>query len=86
MLVPHVAGSGVDKPVAVHTPTFFTLNLKLAYTFTVYDMVRLEVNGGIQNLTNAFQKDFDKGWNRDADYIYGPSLPRSFFVGIKVAY
>ncbi len=39
-----------------------------------------------QNIANAYQKDFDKGWNRDSSYIYGPSLPRSYFVGLKVVY
>lgn len=86
MLVGHNAGSGVEQPVAVNTPNFFTLNMKLAYDIPVYKYLTLQVNGGIQNITNAYQKDFDKGWNRDSDYIYGPSLPRSYFVGAKIIY
>jgi outer membrane receptor for ferrienterochelin and colicins len=30
--------------------------------------------------------DFDKGADRDSGYIYGPSLPRSFFAGVKISY
>lgn len=86
MLVGHNAGSGVEQPVAVNTPDFFTLNMKLAYDIPVYKYLTLQVNGGIQNITNAYQKDFDKGWNRDSDYIYGPSLPRSYYVGAKIIY
>ena len=86
MLVGHSAGSGVEEPVAVHTPKFMEVNMKLAYDFTIYKYLTLQVNGGIQNITNAYQKDFDKGWNRDSGYIYGPSLPRSYFVGVKVSY
>lgn len=83
MLVGHAAGSGVDEPVAVNTPNFMEVNMKLAYDFPIYKYINLQVNGGIQNITNAYQKDFDKGWNRDSGYIYGPSLPRSYFVGGK---
>lgn len=86
MLVGHAAGSGVDEPVAVNTPNFTEVNMKLAYDFPIYKYINLQVNGGIQNITNAYQKDFDKGWNRDSGYIYGPSLPRSYFVGVKVSY
>lgn len=86
MLVGHSAGSGVENPVAVHTPKFMEVNMKLAYDFPVYRYLTLQVNGGIQNITNAYQKDFDKGWNRDSGYIYGPSLPRSYYLGVKVSY
>lgn len=86
MLVGHAAGSGVDEPVAVNTPNFMEVNMKLAYDFAIYKYITLQINGGIQNIINAYQKDFDKGWNRDSGYIYGPSLPRSYFVGLKVSY
>ena len=86
MLVGHSAGSGVEEPVAVNTPKFMEVNMKLSYDFTIYKYLTLQVNGGIQNITNAYQKDFDKGWNRDSAYLYGPSLPRSYFVGVKVNY
>ena len=86
MLVGHNAGSGVDTPTTVDTPDFFTLNVKLSYDIPVYNDLTLQINGGIQNITNAYQKDFDKGWNRDSDFVYGPSLPRSYFAGIKVIY
>ena len=86
MLIGHSAGSGVERLIGVNTPDFFTLNLKLAYDIPVYKYLTLQVNGGIQNITNAYQKDFDKGWNRDSGYIYGPSLPRSYFIGAKFIY
>lgn len=86
MLVGHSAGSGIDSPKAVDTPKFMELNMKLAYDFPIFDQLTLQLNGGIQNITNSYQKDFDKGWNRDSEYIYGPSLPRSYFVGIKINY
>ncbi len=46
----------------------------------------LQVYAGVKNVFNAYQKDFDTGWNRDSGYIYGPSLPRSYFAGAKLMF
>ena len=86
MLVGHAAGSGVEKPIAVQTPSFFTLSLKASYNLDIYKQVKAQLNAGIQNIGNTYQRDLDKGWNRDASYIYGPSLPRCFYIGIKLMY
>lgn len=86
MLIGHAAGSGVEEPKAVDTPDFMELNMKLAYDIPVSKYLTLQVNGGIQNIANSYQKDFDKGWNRNSNYIYGPSLPRSYYVGVKINY
>lgn len=84
MLVGHEAGSGTDEPTAVNTPRYFTLNVKVAYDFPLGDSATLQVNAGVRNVGNAFQKDFDNGYDRDSGYIYGPSLPRSYFAGLRV--
>ncbi len=86
MLVPHMEGPTISSPVAVNTPEYFTLNMKLAYDFTLYDQIKMQVNTGIQNISNVYQKDLDQGWERDAAYIYGPNMPRSMFVGMKISY
>ena len=83
MLVQHIAGSGTPRDVAVTTPRFFDLNAKFAYDFHLYDEWTVELSAGIQNIFNAYQRDFDQGMDRDSGYIYGPSLPRSIFVGVK---
>ncbi len=44
----------------------------------------LQLNVGVQNIFNSYQNDFDKGEFRDAGYIYGPALPRTFFFGLKI--
>lgn len=85
MLVPHEKGY-IDTPVNVTTKEFFDMGLKLAYDFKVNSSMKLQLNGGIQNMFNAYQNDFDKGANRDSGYIYGPSLPRSYFAGVKISY
>ena len=87
MLVPHEPVPGfLDKPITVNTEDFFDIALKAAYDFKLYKSVNLQVNAGIQNIFNAYQNDFDKGADRDSGYIYGPSLPRSFFAGVKISY
>ena len=86
MLVQHMAGSGVAQDVAVSTPSFFDMNLRLSYDVRIYKEVTLQLYGGVQNLFDAYQKDFDKGVDRDSGYIYGPSLPRSWFIGAKFSF
>ncbi len=85
MLVQHFAGY-VEKDVAVLTNPFFDMGLKLSYDFKIYRSIGLQINGGVKNIFNAYQKDFDKGPDRDAGYIYGPSLPRTIFVGAKLSF
>lgn len=85
MLVPHEAGV-IEKPVTVMTKKFADIGLKAAYDFKLYKSINLQVNAGVQNIFNSYQNDFDKGPDRDSGYIYGPSLPRSFFAGVKISY
>lgn len=83
MIVLHMAGY-IEKSRMEHTPQFMDLNLKLNYTFVLKDHIKMQVNGGVQNIFNSFQKDLDKGEFRDAGYFYGPTQPRTYFVGIKI--
>ncbi|EJW89501.1 TonB-dependent outer membrane receptor [gut metagenome] len=85
MLVPHEIGV-IEKPVAVMTKKFADIGLKAAYDFKLYKSINLQVNAGVQNIFDSYQNDFDKGPDRDSGYIYGPSLPRSFFAGVKISY
>ena len=82
MVVPHFAGY-IEKDRLEHTPNFMELNLKLNYTFVLNDHLKLQLNGGVQNMFNAFQKDLDRGALRDSKYFYGPTQPRTYFMGVK---
>lgn len=84
MYVPHEAGV-IERNRTERTPSFFDMNWKVAYNIPIYKIVNLELNAGIQNIFDAYQKDFDKGADRASSYIYGPSLPRSFFAGVKIS-
>lgn len=83
MLVQHY-GTNPELDKEVRTPHFFDLGLKASYNFYLGQSTILQLNCGVQNVFNSFQKDFDTGKDRDAGYIYGPSLPRSFFAGLKL--
>ncbi|WP_431156954.1 TonB-dependent receptor [Winogradskyella poriferorum] len=66
------------------SPSFFDLNFNAETHFDVSEDFQLTLNAGVKNLFNSFQDDFDSGPTRDSDYVYGPALPRTFFVGIKI--
>ncbi|MGC1391378.1 MAG: TonB-dependent receptor, partial [Bacteroidales bacterium] len=83
MLVQHFAGY-IPKDIQVNTPHFFDLNLKLSYDIKLKSSAKLQLNGGIQNIFNSYQNDFDKSVFRDSKYIYGPALPRSLTFGLKI--
>ena len=82
MLVQHFAGY-IAEDAETTTKPFFDTNLKLSYSFKLKDDFSLEVSAGMKNILNSYQRDFDQGELRDAGYIYGPSLPRSVFFGLK---
>lgn len=83
MYVPHLAGF-IETNRLEKTGDFFELNLKTGYTFDLDNDFQFQLNAGIQNVFNSYQDDFDRGPDRDANYIYGPSRPRTFFVGLKI--
>ena len=85
MLVQHLVGSGTDVDMAVKTQSFFDASFKLTYTLNLYKSLNLNISGGISNIFNSYQKDFDKGDQRDSGYIYGPTLPRSLDFTIQLS-
>ena len=85
MLIEHHAGM-IAQNVTMTTPDFWDMGFKAAYDFKLYSSFSLQINAGVQNIFNSFQNDFDSGADRDSGYIYGPTLPRTFFFGVKLIY
>ena len=86
MLVRHTINDGVKETYAEkNTPDFMDMGIKLAYTFSIGAATNIEINAGVKNIFDAFQKDLDYGPLKDASYVYGPSLPRMYFFGIKIS-
>ena len=85
MYVEHHAGM-IAQNVTVKTPDFLDMGFKASYDLKVYRSFAMQLNAGVQNIFNSFQKDFDSGADRDSGYMYGPTLPRTFFFGVKLTY
>lgn len=86
MLIAHFAGAP-EQLVNEYktTPSFHEFSWRSSYRFNLKNLdTSLEVFGGIKNIFNAYQNDFDTGKNRDSNYIYGPGMPRTFFVGLRI--
>lgn len=89
MLIPHYGLPGdpgtPEQDILFESPDFMETNLKLGYTFELKRIdSSIELFGGVSNLFDAYQDDFDSGKNRDSGYVYGPAKPRSVFFGIKL--
>lgn len=68
------------------TPSFFDLGFKIAYAFRMFTTTNVEVYAGMNNILDSRQKDYDRGAARDSAYIYGPSAPRSGYMGCRFAF
>lgn len=82
MKVIHLAGY-IAENTLVKTPQMFEVGMNASYTFKMVSDFKMEINGGVKNIFNSYQNDFDKTIDRDPSYIYGPSLPRTIFMGLK---
>jgi outer membrane receptor for ferrienterochelin and colicins len=86
MKIAHFAGAiNQTTDEMLTTKAFSELNTKIGHTFESKRLgFDLEIYGGCKNIFNAYQSDFDIGKNRDSNFVYGPSLPRTVFIGIKL--
>jgi len=86
MKVPHAAGAPnqfLDEVII--SRRFSELSVKLGYIVPVSKMQsKIEFYTGVKNIFNAYQSNFDIGKNRDSNFVFGPSLPRTIYVGIKL--
>ncbi|MBN1985334.1 MAG: TonB-dependent receptor [Prolixibacteraceae bacterium] len=86
MLVPYF-GPRATNPEQGQLNTsnsFFDAGIKLGYEIHLSDFMSMEFIGGVKNIFNSYQNDFDSGIHRDPAYIYGPVSPRSVYFGIKI--
>lgn len=83
----HFAGENTGQNTDEYNKTapFTELSLRLGYTFNIPKVsTAIELFGGVKNMTNSYQSDFDTGKNRDSNYIYGPAAPRTVFIGLSI--
>lgn len=83
MDVLHLASPGnLSQDECFRSPSFWDLGVRMSYTFNL-NTSNLEFYSGAKNLFNAYQTNFDVGKDRDSNFIFGPAIPRTFFIGIK---
>jgi outer membrane receptor for ferrienterochelin and colicins len=84
-------GLDLDENDIVTTNSFFDMGLKLSYTIKL-NGASVQFHGGVKNIFNSYQDDFDGGFDasgeniglsRDPAYMYGPLAPRTIYFGIK---
>ena len=86
MLVPYF-GPRLENPEEGQlneSDPFYDIGLKLTYDIRITEAVKVQLNGGVKNLFNSYQNDFDSGIDRDPGYIYGPLSPRTIYFGVKI--
>lgn len=83
MLVQHRAGVILADEEVV-TPAFVDMGVRLAYDIHLYKHYCLELSIGVKNVLGQFQSDLDQGPDRDASYIYGSPLPRTYYFGVNL--
>lgn len=83
MKVAHYAGY-IEQDRLETTPRFFDLNAAISYDIKAGKGLILQLKCGVNNILDSFQNDFDQGADRDAGYIYGPTQPRTFYIGAKL--
>ncbi len=82
----HFAGAPEIKEDQYFTsPSFTEIGIKISYTIGIKSIRSgIELFGGVKNIFNAYQNNFDSGKNRDSNFIYGPGAPRTFFMGLRI--
>lgn len=85
MDVLHLASPlNLAKDEYIKSPSFTEVGFKTSYTFNLKQLnTNMEVFGGVKNLFDAYQTNFDVGKDRDSNFVFGPATPRTVFVGLK---
>ncbi|TAJ14721.1 TonB-dependent receptor [Marinilabiliaceae bacterium JC017] len=86
MLVPYFGpnASNPDEGELRESSDFFDLGLKAEYKVKISNLP-FKLYGGVKNIFNSYQDDFDSGAGRDPGYVYGPAAPRTIYFGIKMS-
>ena len=87
MILAHVAGDSTGQNIDEYfqTNSLTDVGLRAGHTFNFPKIKSgIEIFGGMKNIFDAYQKNFDIGKNRDSNFIYGPNMPRTLFVGLRI--
>ncbi len=85
MLVPHYAGY-IDEDRLETSPSFAVVNAVVSRTFDLRDNTKLRLYFNLQNVGDTYQRDLDRGPDRDSAYVYGPVEMRRAVVGMTIEF
>jgi len=85
MKAPHYTGY-IDEDRLETTPSFWMVNLRLRKPINITETYKVSLFIGAYNMLSSYQKDLDKGMDRDSGYVYGPAKPRSFYAGFEFSF
>jgi outer membrane receptor for ferrienterochelin and colicins len=87
MELAHFGGEGTGQIEDRYfiSQAFTEVGFRLGHTFSLKKSATgIELFTGVKNVFDAYQQDFDISKNRDSNFVYGPSLPRTFFLGLRI--
>lgn len=86
MWVPRFGGSEANpNDLFFRSPTMLEWNGQWAKKCNFKGLhTDFEFFAGFKNLLNRYQREFDRGPGRDSNFIYGPSTPRTWFLGFRI--
>jgi len=86
MKIPHFAGAPNQLTnEIINSNPYSELSAKIGYSLFIEKTgSKVELYTGVKNIFNSYQDSFDIGKNRDSNFFFGPSLPRVFYIGIKL--
>jgi outer membrane receptor for ferrienterochelin and colicins len=87
MLIAHFGGEGTGQEFDEYftSPEFYDIGMRVGYTIELDETsTGLEIFGGMKNILNSYQENFDVSKNRDSNFIYGPGLPRTAYLGLRL--
>ena len=87
--LPHQIGENIDGTPVMKLETsnsFYELNLGASFNFQLFGSLNNKISLGVKNAFNEYQKDLDKGPNRDPAYVYGPYQPKTIYIGYETSF
>jgi outer membrane receptor for ferrienterochelin and colicins len=87
MELAHFGGEGTGQIEDRYfiSQAFTEIGFRLGHTFSLKQSATgIELFTGVKNVFDSYQQDFDISKNRDSNFVYGPSLPRTFFLGLRI--
>ena len=85
MLIPYFGPlqSDPDQGELRTSKPFYDIGTRIRCNVPIKDAT-MQLFAGVRNMLNAYQNDFDHGSGRDPGYMYGPTLPRTIYFGLRI--